>query len=364
MTLAARWRYYRRLVPAYLGSGGSQLTFWHDKPAINECAFAKGRAGEPARLGPYYMLFHEKAIYPGPYDNAGIPLLDYRGAIGLQYNPIAIAQWGLANYNRFWETRDQSCREKSLKAGGWLVTNLERNARGLWVWNHHFDWEYRNTLKAPWYSGLAQGQGVSLLLRAHAESCDEKYREAADRAFVALTKTVAEGGVLCEVDVPGQNPAAKDLWIEEYLVDPPTHILNGFIWALWGIFDYSIASGTTDIPAPEGCGADTPVRAPSASINGSTACQIFDRGVQTLIHNLGAYDTGYWSLYEQSGTSLKMLASPFYHRLHIVQLQVMAKVTGNSTFSAFAERWQGYESNRANRTRALLEKSLFKLLYY
>ena len=27
----------------------------------------------------------------------------------------------------------------------------------------------------------------------------------------------------------------KDFWIEEYIVHPPTHILNGFIWALFGV---------------------------------------------------------------------------------------------------------------------------------
>ena len=35
------------------------------------------------------------------HDADGIPLLDYHGNIGLQYNPIAIAQWGLGNFNLF-----------------------------------------------------------------------------------------------------------------------------------------------------------------------------------------------------------------------------------------------------------------------
>jgi heparosan-N-sulfate-glucuronate 5-epimerase len=370
------WRYYRRLLPAYLGRGRSQLTFWHDTPTLNPRAFPdNGATGVPARqsdagnptsapghLGPYYMLFREKADYPGPFDPAGIPLLDYHGAIGLQYNPIAIAQWGLANYNLFAETNDPSRREKTLKAADWLVSNLERNAHGLWVWNHHFDWEYRDTLKAPWYSGLAQGQGVSLLIRAHAVTRDEKYREAADRAFLALTKPIADGGVLCE-------DAAGNCWIEEYLVDPPTHILNGFIWALWGVYDYWLARSD------------------------ATARQVFDRGVQTLVRNLPRYDTGYWSLYElsdgqpsngkpsngkpsnvhssdrqpsnhQPKTRIKMLASPFYHRLHIVQLQVMARLTGDPIFTTYADRWQSYANRRVNRARALVEKSIFKLLYY
>jgi len=152
-------------------------------------------------------------------------MLDYHGVIGRQYNPIAIAQWGLANYNCSCETSDGTRWQKTLKAADWLAANLEQNAHGLWVWNHHFDWTIAIPPSAMVFR-TRQGQGVSLLLRAHARSGDEKYRLAADKAFIALTRPIAQGGVLFEDD-------EKNLWIEEYLVDPPTHILNGFMWALW-----------------------------------------------------------------------------------------------------------------------------------
>jgi heparosan-N-sulfate-glucuronate 5-epimerase len=326
MSLSTRGHYYRRIFRAYLGSGRSQLTFWHETPELNP----RVQAG---RLGEYYMAFREKSDYAGQYDSDGIPMLDYHGTIGLQYNPISIAQWGLANYNRFCEAGDDVRRQRMLKAADWLAANLEQNSHGLWIWNHHFDWDYRDTLKAPWYSGLAQGQGISLLLRAHSGAGHERYLQAAQRAFLSLTRPIDGGGVLME-------DQEKNLWIEEYLVDPPTHILNGFVWALWGVFDYWLAS------------ADVVAR------------NIFDRGVATLIQNLTRYDTGYWSLYEQSGTRLKMLASPFYHRLHIVQLRVMAILTGQRIFADTAERWEGYTRVPANRVRALVQKSLFKLLYY
>ena len=34
-----------------------------------------------------------------------------------------------------------------------------------------------------------------------------------------------------------------NLWFEEYIVSPPTHILNGFMWAAWGVYDYFLATG-------------------------------------------------------------------------------------------------------------------------
>ena len=321
-----RLSYYRRIFSAYLTGGKSHLTFWHETPTENPNASAKA-------LGEYYMLFAEKADYKGAYDTSGIPMLDYHGHIGLQYNPIAIAQYGLGNFKLWKQTKDPGRREKFFHIADWLVSHLETNAGGIAVWNHHFNWEYRDTLIAPWYSALAQGQGISVLVRAHRESDETRYIEAAQRAFVAFQRSIADGGVAF-------TDESGDLWFEEYIVSPPTHILNGFIWALWGVYDYFLAT------------LDPRVR------------DLFDRGVRTLLHNLERYDLGFWSLYEQSGTRLPMVASPFYHQLHIVQLRVMHRITGEALFTEVADRWQKYMLRRVNRTRALCYKSAFKLCYY
>jgi len=326
MSFAGRLNYYRRIFSAYLLPGKSQLTFWHDTPKVNPNARFDA-------LGEYYMEFFQKADYAGLHDSAGIPMLDYHGHIGPQYNPIAIAQWGLGNFDLFQRMHAPERNAKFRAAGDWLCVHLEQNAFGEWVWNHHFDWEYRSPLKAPWYSGLAQGQGISLLVRAHTETKDGKYLDAARRAFGSFLKPTSEGGVAF-------TDGHGDLWFEEYLVTPPTHILNGFMWALWGVYDYYLAS-----------------RDPRAQ-------QLFASGVQTLRNNLGRYDLGFWSLYEQSGTRLPMVASPFYHQLHITQLQVMHRLTGDDLFAQYGNRWESYTHSRANRTRALCYKGLFKLCYY
>jgi hypothetical protein len=278
------------------------------------------------------MNFSEKAGY-SLLDDDGVPLLNYRGAIGVQYNPIAIAQFGLGNFNLYRTTGDAGSRVKFLTAAEWLCRNLEVNAHGISVWMHHFDWEYRDRLRAPWYSGLAQGQGISLLVRAHAATDDGKYLLAAERAFQSFLSSTERGGVTF-IDADGNT------WFEEYLVSPPTHILNGFIWAAWGVFDYFLATGTGE------------------------ARRLFESAVETLKKKLPEYDLGFWSLYEQSGTRLPMIASPFYHRLHITQLQIMHRLTGAATFLEYAERWRRYSRSRSKRTRALCYKGAFKLCYY
>ena len=102
--------------------------------------------------------------------------------------------WVITRY--LWRrTGNPASRKKFFLVSDWLREHLETNANGLPVWNHHFDWEYRDILKAPWYSGLAQGQGISVLVRAHKESGDAAYLDAANRAFASFQKPIANGGV-------------------------------------------------------------------------------------------------------------------------------------------------------------------------
>jgi len=327
VSATTRLRYWRRLLSAYVLRRQSHLTFWHDTPEAEE-------GFDPDLIGPYYMSFAGKADYEGNFDDNGIPLLDYRGAVGPQYNPIAIAQYGLGNYNLFKRDGDSHRRERFLAAAGWLAENLESHPKGTQVWMHHFDFEYRDVLRAPWHSGLAQGQGLSVLARAHSETGEQQYADAAEVAFKAFGVDFPEGGVV-HIDDAG-NP-----WIEEYPADPPTHILNGFIWGLWGVRDHALATGSVE------------------------AQELWDSSVQTLIANLHQYDTKTWSLYDLSAPGrLQMVSSGFYHRLHILQLRIMETLTNETIFGRYADRWEARAGHRRNRLYNRTYKAIFKVLRY
>lgn len=327
--MKSKLRYFQRICSAYFfQKSRSQLSFWHENPAINEKAIFDGRI-----LGPYYMTFADKTEYKGPFDKNGIPLLDYQGKIGKQYNPIAISQYGLAYYNLFKKTGEKKYLEISLKQADWLVNNLELSYQGLKVWMHYFDFEYKNTLKAPWYSALAQGQGVSLLLRAYLETKDEKYFQSAKAAFQPLLKEVRDGGVQ-------YKDGGGNIWLEEYIIDPPTHILNGFIWTLWGVYDYWLVT------------------------NEEESKKLFDDCLKTLQINLQRYDTGFWSLYDLSEQFLKNLASPFYHKLHIVQLKILTNMTREKYFEQISEKWRKYQKCFLYKIASFIYKSVFKIFYW
>jgi hypothetical protein len=313
------------VLQVYANRSAGPLSFWYEEPRVNDRAFADG-------LG-YFMQFQGKAVYRGPFDAAGIPILDYQGNIGRQYNPIAISQYGLARFNAWLANGDDAGRIAWTSAANWLAREMRPNAHGVRVWMHDFDWPYKQLLRAPWYSGLAQGSGVSLLVRAARVTGEARYAEAAHAAFEPLRLPIPEGGVL-------DCAANGDAWIEEYVIDRPSNILNGFIWALWGVHDYAQWSGR-----PE-------------------AMELCDRCVRTLRRRVPDFDIGWWSLYEARDRGREMLASRYYHALHITQLHVMHRLTGIATFGAAALRFQAYLDRPANRARAFARKAIFKLRHY
>tara|TARA_S200000501_G_C20866168_1_gene762005 strand:- start:2892 stop:3863 length:972 start_codon:yes stop_codon:yes gene_type:complete len=318
--------YWHRIFQAYILGKRSHLSFWHGDPQINSLANITSQ-------GPYYMSFKNKANYIGDKDLNGIPMLNYHGKIGLQYNPIAIAQWGLGNYNIWVEKKSISHFKKFISCADWLVNNLKKNDYGVNVWMHHFNFEYKKKLLSPWYSGLAQGLGLSVLVRAYNELDEDKYLVAHQKAWISMLKKIEEGGVIF---IDGK----RNYWIEEYILNPPTHIVNGFIWALWGVYDTWLHFKTDD------------------------SRELFEKCVRTLEANIERYDNGYWSLYDLSNLSMQNVASPFYHKLHIVQLKILSKISGNIIFEKYAEHWENYQSSKLNRSRALLSKSIFKISYF
>ncbi len=328
-----RINYFKRIFRVYFSKQPSYLSFWHETPAVSE-----GIA--PNEFGPYYMTFADKANYDGPQDADGVILFDYFFDIGRQYNPLAVAQYGLGHFNKYLKLKSdpstalrasEHFRIAKIQAE-WLVKNLEPNDFGVPVWKHKFRWHYKHYLPAGWFSGHSQGTGISLLGRLYQETNDSRYLEAAKQAFIALKTPISHGGV--------QMNIGNDTWLEEYLVEPPTHILNGFLWGLWGVWDYYLL------------------------VNDPEAKKLWDDCVKTLDQNLHKFDFGFWSKYDLSEQFLPMIASPFYHKLHIVQLRVMHILTKGEIFNRYAQKFEWYQKNWLARNLALALKAIFKIFYF
>jgi hypothetical protein len=61
------------------------------------------------------------------------------------------------------------------------------------------------------------------------------------------------------------------------------------------------------------------------------------------VRKLPQYDVGWWSKYSLYPHRLPDLAKPFYHRLHVTQLDVLYRLTGIDEFRARAARWRSFD---------------------
>jgi len=273
---------------------------------------------DPKNINGYYNDLRKKAAWEGTSDEEGIPVNVLSNG-DIVYFPITVAQMALGTYDLWLETKEHEYMSKFLKLGEWLKSNQDDT--GGWV----NPWNYTRPGTLSNYSAMAQGEGISVLLRAYPETGDASMKHAADKAFQFMMTPVENGG--CTYYRNG------DLYLEEYPENPRSTVLNGFIFALFGIYDYMLFTGKEDVQT------------------------IFHNCISTIEIGLEQYDTGYWTYYDLCGT----IASPFYHSLHISLLDSLYVLTGSETFKSFSARWASYEKNLACKTRAIITKMSQKL---
>ena len=162
-----------------------------------------------------------------------------------------------------------------------------------------------------------------MLIRAHILANDERYIQAAKLAKDFMLIPVENGGTTLYKD--------DDIFLYEYTSNPL--ILNGWIFSLWGLFDYYK------------CFQDESVQ------------KILQATLLSLKKTLPKFDMKYWSKYEDG----KRICSPFYHKLHIAQLRVMYDLFGDEIYKEYADKWEKYQNSWWNRKRAFIKKACQKV---
>lgn len=244
------------------------------------------------KLGLYYI----RAIPVSPTSMTALSC----SAPKFDDNPTLKAFCALGNWNAAMIFNDKESLEKFRLWANWFLKN---QTDGKWQWS--FDLPSRNQ-KAPWISGLTQSLGISVLLREYQLSGDKRYLDAATNALKWINKPISEGGI--------RFKTSRGAWYEEYPdAANPSHILNGHMWALFGIWDYYRVTGSR------------------------LAKTMFDDGVSALAAEIHKYDIGYWSVYAQ--TNRVDTVTGAYQQFIIEQLRVIYAITGETSFEKIADKW-------------------------
>jgi hypothetical protein len=238
----------------------------------------------------------------------------------------AIAQRALGCFERWLAGEGEEWLGFAREAADHLAASQAAN--GGFV--HTYELGHTFPIEPPSLSAMAQGQCASLLVRVHAETGEERHAEAALRALRPMSVPSAEGGVRATLD---GGP-----WLEEYPTEPPSFVLNGGIFAMWGLYDVSLALG------------DAAARAD------------YERCVAALAANLHRWDTGYWSRYDLFPHPVTNVASLAYHALHTNQVKALNEIAPRPEFAERIAIWERYGRSRAARSRAFAGKALFRVL--
>lgn len=234
------------------------------------------------------------------------------------YHPVQIASFGNIQYSNFIHTNDKSFLEDAIKQAIYFV-NASDNDDGFLFYSidDYIVPGTKDKLKAPWPSAMAQGQALSLLSRIYKNTGEAKYLTACKKILIPITLPVDKGGV--KGDFNGH------VFYEEYPSKSyPTHVLNGFMFTLIGLYD---------------CYENT--RLPLAKT-------LYEQGIETLKYALPYFDNHNISLYHLghlNGTGMPVFIDPKYHLIHINQLNFFYGIEKAEIFKYYRDRWSDYVSD-------------------
>ena len=229
---------------------------------------------------------------------AGLPLVNYNGS--WHRNPVTISQYGLWMHKRWRQTHARSDVHGALRAARWLVSHQR-----LGVWRYDFPYKsagMTETLQPGWFSAMAQGQAMSLLVRAYYITGHTTFLQVARRALRPFSVPVPQG-VLGNLDGP---------WYEEYPSAHPTHVLNGFMFSLLGLYDLAPYS--------------------------TKAARLYREGRGSLLRALPRFDGPGISRYD-----LAVLASKTYNHVRVVELRVLDSINPTPVLRFWAARFASYD---------------------
>jgi len=301
-----------------------------DGPAVSSLAAAGTASSPPWRVTPYairpispavrFEVRHRGLTTAWPptaiHDRYGVPMRNYDGV--KRYHPVQLTRLGLAYLRNYRLTHDPRYLDRAKRIAGGLQRIGVAARGGLWFpyrfrWTMHGVSRYVN--RPPWYSGMAQGLALALFTRLWQYTADATYRSLADVTYNSM-RTLGRGSTpwVSWVD------RGRYVWIEEYpqVLD---QTLNGFVFAIVGLYDYSQITKDASLYRPA-------------------------RNADVLALLRGAITTirAYAPIFRNAGTvSDYCLAHHFrnarYHHVHISQLRYLTTITGDPWFTRMAEAY-------------------------
>lgn len=253
-----------------------------------------------------------------PTDARGVAL--WTGPDRLQHrHPVTLAQYGLATLAAYKRTGVEEYLARSVANANALLELSELDDNQARWFAHRFPHRYYDVrMPVPWWSGMAQGHALSLFCRladhfSSEEGPDSEWSAYATQTFHSFTVWRRLG----QPWVTTVNELGY-MWFEEYAADvQPLQVVNGHVFALYGIYDYSALTGDPESLLYFDAAATTvldyaqKIRAPG--------------GVSYYCTRENYCQRPEWQHH-------------WYHGIHVQQFQMLEEMTGDENFGSIAKQ--------------------------
>lgn len=232
----------------------------------------------------------------------GLPIVHIQGEEG--YHPVQTSWLLMELLSSYLITQDSAYLEKAFHISDMFLDTAVSFGEALYfpyTFDFHLHGDEEELMKAPWYSGMAQGIALSAYVRFYQITEDGKYLDICRKIFNTFTNLKDDENIPWVVYVDTE----RYYWIEEYPIQPPANTLNGFIYGIFGLYEYYLLV----------CDAETEA--------------VLQSAITTIEHYMSQFRReGDISLY-----CLKHeVPSPKYHRIHMEQLSSLYSITGDRFF--------------------------------
>ncbi len=197
----------------------------------------------PAGLLPYQASTATSLVDTRPHDSNGVRKVVINGHT--YDHPVGQAALALSLIDGYRVTKNSRYLTRAIANADRLLATKDVDTSvvsdGAWFYPYPFDFSLHRypafTLRAPWYSGMAQGQALSVFSRLYELTKAARWKDAADHTFASfLIAKRSTGPWVVNRDQDGH------LWLEEYASSTgspkPDRTFNGHNFATAGLYDY------------------------------------------------------------------------------------------------------------------------------
>lgn len=290
---------------------GSSLIVFRDEiwgPQFNHSDYSLSRDGQSPYIGNYVIPLTDTTWGETGDDDVLITRMGTEAV----YHPVNSSWYINQMLTSFKESKNPEYLDRAIATAKYLIKFSATDGRGAIWFPYRFGHDVKTLrLGTPWHSGMAQGMMLSTFVNLYEATGDKYWKNMAAGTVKSFDQPKVDSGPWFNNVL--ERDGKKFVFYEEYpaLADEQnSQVVNGHIYALYGLYDYFRITGNKRIE------------------------WLFDVGASSIRDSFDAYrNPGEASWYSPTAYGRTVWGNPEkYHKGVISQLRTLGEITGDAEF--------------------------------